>query len=273
MFSRLLLASVATFMMFGAHQAFAFKVRCTAKQDSCQVVTSTLTVGDYLGFFDPDGYLSAVGKVVKIHRGVRKVKILKHYQKIRNSHEAMLIKDREAARPSSYFKFFKRDSENSVGLRLGIVDMGIGQGVSATKISGFKEWPFKKRAMSLVATGSFMSGSGRATDVGAQIETHNINFMAFSALGGVRYMFRPEKPISQRVEGGLGLVHLSGKAGNGQNFERLVDGRVKPGLGLMARIAGSLYFRWGSTTRPFLGAEIVRLQSSLDYGLFAGFRF
>ena len=254
-----------------ASSAYGYKLRCNSSQSTCEVVTKRLTVGDHIGVFDQDGYIVAVGKVKKILHARRQVRIIRRFGKILGSHDALLIRDSEAQNPKKYFKFYLEAQQEGLGIQLGLLELGVGEGMTTYDVEGFMESAWRG-STAVVGRLFFMSGSGEASSTGDELKTETVDMTAFGLMGGVSQILFPKMSTSVRGEFALGIVNVSGSSSGGTDLQELVDGRIFPGVGMVTRLGASLLFRY-EKSRPYFGAAVYRLQNSTDFGMHFGLLF
>ena len=267
-FSRSLFLMVI--LVFGV-DALALTVRCDRKQVICEINTKRLVKGDYIGIFDLDGYLSAVGRVTKISGAKRTVKIKKKYGFISKSHKASLIKDREASNPRKYFKILESVHDSGYGFLAGLVSLGAGDGLSGFQVGGLAEFSIN-RNLFYVVRGSYISASGGVSYETDNLQSTTLTASIMSAMGGVAYWAAPNKPISLRTEVSLGLANTSLSTADGSDAKEVADGRLFPGMGLNFRAGADVVSKIGGT-RYLLGAAFMKLQNSFSYVVQAGALF
>lgn len=249
---------------------FAYKLRCDSKQTRCEIKTKRLTVGDHVGVFDKNGLLVATGKIFKIQNSIRIIKVQRKYSKILSSHEALPIKDVEARKPTSYFKLLKQSDDKGYGFQAGLVEMGVGDGISAFEVGGYLNQRWDQN-LYFVQRVLYMSGAGEASSTGEKLISETVSYSSWGLLGGIAMFLLPSSNLSLRLEASIGMINVS-LTSDATEPKDLVDGKVFPGTGFVARFGGSLLFRIGEW-RPMIGVAMYRLQNSFNYGLHVGAYF
>lgn len=257
---------------FLADLAFAYPLSCNKNQTICEIKTKRVTINDYIGVFDGDGYLIAIGRVTKIRGVSRMVKIKKRYGDIRSSHDGLLIKDREADNPKKYFKFLQPVTEQTFGVQLGLTQLGVGESISAFDLQGYGEWAFRD-IFYWVGRLGFLTGSGEASKTDDELISQEVTVQAFSLLGGMAFWLGKALDLGLRTELSLGLSNVSVDLEQGGDAKDVVDGRVFPGMGFSYRFETSVMIRRDRFNHYFAGASFFRLQNSNNLGVHLGVTF
>lgn len=251
--------------------AWSYTLKCDSDQKQCHTKTRRLVRGDNVGIFDDDGYLVAIGRVIKANGLIRQIKIFKKYGTIPAQHDAQLIKDHQVKKPEKFFKVLPPVAFDSLALAIGVFGVGVGSGLSAKGIDGYYERKFYQNFSWLVRIG-YLSGSGNASETGDELLTSSIDISALSVLGGATALLLPYSSISIRTEISMGLVNMAIASNSPFEESELVEGRIFSGNGFGLNVAGSVLFRLGDT-QPFVGGRVYKMQNSLVTGIEAGLRF
>lgn len=247
-----------------------YKVRCNKEQTECEVDTKRLTAGDHVAIVDEDSHLVALGTVTGLKGRVRTVRIDKKFGSILRSHELDLITDEQYNDPSQ-FKTSKPIAEKSAGVSLGLIAVGVGEGLLGFDGEGYYEMLWKN-GIYFVGRGYFVHASGEASITGNEIQSLAVSMNALGGLGGLSYTLFPTSDVAFRGEVGLGFSYVSAAVGGGGDVKKTVDNRVAPGAGLGLRGEVGAIFRAG-TMRPFATSSVFLIQRSLNFGLAVGLAF
>ncbi len=253
---------------------WAYRLQCNKQQTSCQANAKRLVTNDYVGVFDEDGYLVAIGRVGKIDGEVRHIAIQKRYGKILASHDAILIKDHEAKNPDKHFKLMIPVARNNWGVQIETLSMGVGEGFPVYGAEAYYQRGLAHNFF-FVGRGGYVRGSGKASVTEDLIASQDIDFASFIFTAGMGFELFPEREIMLRTELSLGGAYVSARAGGSEDkgtIKEIVDGRIYPGMGANLMAVCDVMFHIGQT-RPFLGASVYKLQNSLDSGIHLGVYF
>src|SRR5690606_30729330 len=112
-----------------------WKFYCDAKQDSCEIETKEVTVGDEVIFLDARKRLLARGKVVKLNLGRRVVEITKKWGPItKNSTVDFVNFDMKES-----YQVYKQGTNRNIGFGLGVASYDVGTDVTGFEGTGYYE--------------------------------------------------------------------------------------------------------------------------------------
>lgn len=251
----------------GFSSAYADEIMCNKKQTRCVTESQIVTIGDKVGFLNKDDELIAVGQVKGMKGNRRAVLIQKRHGTIYRDHRLTLLGgvDSDATNMSEY-RIYQRPSEMSVGGSLGYSTVNIGEGSPGVETSAFGQWR-SWRGINLVGRGVFSQMEGTVQNFGDNgVENNSVSAIGFGLLGGASYIMRQTKPLSFKVEAGLGLMYISANVDgdSGKIGEPGYNTKVKNGFGPYGRWSIGAMYTLGSNYH--LHADVVQ---SLVYEAFA----
>lgn len=246
----------------------AVDLKCDKKQAICEVSNRRLTVGDWVGFFSKDGYLSALGKIVKIKGRIREIRIKKSFAHISKHHRVEIVKDKHARKPRKYFRVRDRVTKSFWGVNLSLVSMGVGSGFPAFSVSGNYFWKFRKGTYFL-ARSWFLNGSGETASSIAGNPPISVSLSSLGVIGGISEIMRVGEKIAlfPYIAGGFSFTSV--EVGSTEDASEALNNRVKDGILLALEGGLSAYYRWGDYF-PTIGVNILSLHDSVNIGLSGG---
>ena len=259
------------FLISPSIQAEEYKFKCDKKVKFCEFSSKRVTIGDWIGVFDSEGYLVAVGEVLRLKGSMRVFQIQTKYGPILRSHRAKLITDEQAQRPQKFFDSYQVKSKNVMGLQLGLLTMGVGEGFAATNLEGYGQFEWRKNIYIAGRLG-MLTGEGKASINDKVLETHDLKLTAFTLMGGIITYLAPQSSISGRLEFAVGLSNISASTTSGFSVKDVVDGRISSGTSFSFRGESALLF---DLNGYFLMSafQFLRLQNSNNAGFLFGVEF
>lgn len=264
-----IIAGAFTVAVAWSSQAFGRSLLCNRDQTKCVTDSKDFTIGDRVGVFNGAGQLVAVGKV-KAMRGERRAfRIKRRMGRINKGYNVSLL-NRRAVR-SGQVEVYRQPPKISVGGSAGLATVGIGDGSSATEVTGFGEW-HQWRGVKLVGRGVYTAIEGdisRYSDT--SIETRPLEVAGFGLLGGASYTAWEQGIFSVRGELSGGFMYtdavIDGDPGlvAGAGF----DSKVDNGFGLYGRGEVGALWNMGPWSVKLAVAENV-IQQALGTSLSGG---
>jgi len=248
-----------------ATTASAYPIKCNHEQTECYTEGKRLTVGDEVGVVNEDGQLVATGTIESIRDGVRKINITKRSGKITREDSVDLYDS-----ATMTFKAYRQTPKIAVGGDLGMLAIGLGEASSGFIGEGYGQWHYK-RGIYFGARGLFLSASGRATSLNAEVpNTQDFTLTGFGIMPTVALGLMEQRDVSLRLEGGLGLSSLSGSVGGGSGEAADYLEGYSSGMGLLLRGSVAVMMHYDSW-HPMIGGEILHLSGIRGAALTAGF--
>ncbi|SME88101.1 hypothetical protein [Pseudobacteriovorax antillogorgiicola] len=244
-------------------------LRCNRKQSVCEIQNRRITIGDKIGVFARDGFLVAIGEVMKIRGTLRIIEIKTAYGRILKSHRAEIIRDREAKQPEKFFKVMKGLKESFWGGHLGIYSMGIGDGITATSFEGQYQWKWKKFTYFIIKS-SFITGSGEASAKLLDVTNTTVDISVFTVAGGLSEIFRPYEPLSVRASGVAGFGQSSVSLGVDGSVSDILNDRIVEGTVLLIHGEVSAFYRMDAGYHPMVSLNVMSLHNSTNIGFSVG---
>lgn len=246
----------------------AMPIRCNSEQSLCEVRTTRLTSGDYIGVFSADNLLVAIGVVGEIKSGSRLINIEQSWGTIYRSHRARHIEDEAARNPEEFFRVQKPVAPERWGGSLGVYSMGVGDGVVAYNLGGKYKRLWQDHYF-WIAKASYLTGSGNASDNLRGVTSRPLNVSAIMVTGGMVKKLMPYRPVSLQLGVDFGLASVDASIGGDVNVAQVLNDRLKPGVGLVMQGAFDVVWRRESL-EPRLGIAFLRLQETNSIGLSLG---
>lgn len=229
----------------GFSSAQAEEIMCNKKQTRCVTESQIVSIGDKVGFLNEDNELIAVGQVKGMKGDRRAVLIQKRHGTISQDTRLTLLGGVESdATNMAEYKIYQRPSEMSVGASLGYSSVNIGEGSPGVETSAYGQWR-SWRGINIVGRGVFSQMEGTVQNYSAnEVENVPVSATGIGLLGGASYIMRQTKPLSFKVEAGLGLMYLSASVDgdSGKIGEPGYNTKVKNGVGTYGRWSiGAMY--------------------------------
>ncbi len=243
-------------------------IRCNDDQTICEIKNRRITIGDKIGIFTSDGFVVAIGEVIKIVGTARTFKITHSYTRILRSHRAEIISDREAKTPEQYFKFLKTYADTMVGGKFGVYSMGIGDGFVANFIEA--QYALEWEQLTYFAFKlNYLAGNGEASAKLQRVANTTVDLSVLGLSAGVAQVLFPNELFSFRLGLDLGLANATVKLGGDYDPASILNDRITEGMIFMARGEASIIYPWNSFF-PMVNLEFLYLHSSFNTGISLG---
>lgn len=245
-----------------------YPIRCNVQQDKCQVNTTRLTIGDYVGVFSERNLLVAIGRVESIRDQARLLKMSKKWGPILRSHFARRIDDEAARSPKKFFRIQEPLAKQTLGASANLFTLGLGDGLSGLQVDGeYKK--FWKEQLFWSAKLGFIDGSGTAVDTLVSPKGEALSLRAYTLSGGIYRVFAPYAPVAFQLGVDLGFASVSTSIAGDLDYDRAVNGRLSAGNQLYTQFAADgLWRRQG--VQPQAGVRLWRLGSATSFALSLG---
>lgn len=242
---------------FFSSVAFADQIECTKDQSKCNIRNNDLTMDDKVVFLNSDNEVVAIGEVTRLQQDRRYLKIIKRFGRI-SSKDSVRLMDSKVQRIEEikrYYKVYVAKPKYIVGGSLGFATFNVGEFLSGYEITGFGQKKINEIADYVGRVGLTLA-NGKITKDNIGIEQDAMELTALTIMPGIAGTVFRKYNASVRMEFDLGMSWISatvdGTADNvlGAGY----NSKVENGLGLAARLEGSIQFDLSETTE--LGAFV-----------------
>ncbi len=222
----------------------AYNFRCDKGMNNCLVDDQSLTVGDYAGFFDRDGRLVAVGRIVAIKNGHRKLEISETFNRINRSMRVRLITKGDYRRLRERFQLPRRMFPKALGLAVAAARLRLMGGFNGQEYNIFFTGRLSD-GLSVVFRSVYAIVSGTATEQGYDgalyySREQDTTVQGLGLTTGISYEALPHNIISFRGEFGLGLMSVRTSVGETPSLHNVrLDDKIQDGANMLIRVSGS----------------------------------